>query len=82
MQKVQYRKVGSAESLWVTHTFRSSSSGPTGSQWAQINVTGGTISATPVQQQLYSPGDGIYRWMGSIAADIQGNVVLGYSISN
>src|SRR5262249_15424140 len=62
MQKVQYRKVGSQESLWVSHTFRSSSSGPTGSQWAQINVTGQTVSTTPVQQQKYNPADGIYRW--------------------
>jgi uncharacterized repeat protein (TIGR01451 family) len=82
MQKNQYRKVGSAESLWVTHNFRSSGSGPTGSQWAQIDVTGGTIVTTPVQQQLYDPADGIYRWMGSIAADKQGNVALGYSTSN
>ena len=82
MQKNQYRKVGSAESLWVAHTFRSSSTGPTGSQWAQIDVTGGTIVTTPVQQQLYDPADGIYRWMGSIAADKQGNVALGYSTSN
>src|SRR5262245_15751597 len=82
MQKNQYRKVGCAESLWVTHTFRSSSTGPTGSQWAQIDVTGGTIMTTPVQQQLYDPADGIYRWMGSIAADKQGNIALGYSTSN
>lgn len=82
MQKVQYRKVGSAESLWVTHTFRSSNSGPTGSQWAQINVTGGTIATTPVQQQKYDPADGLYRWMSSIAADNTGNAALGYSASN
>jgi hypothetical protein len=82
MQKNQYRKVGGSESLWVVHTFRSSPGGPTGSQWAQINVTGGTIATTPVQQQLYNPADGIYRWMGSIAADIQGNVAVGYSTSN
>ena len=82
MQKNQYRRVGSAESLWVNHTFRSSSSGPTGLQWAQIDVTGTTIGTTPVQQQLYNPGDGIYRWMGSIAADKDGNVALGYSTSN
>ncbi len=81
MQKVQYRRVGNIESLWVSHTFRSSSSGPTGVQWAQINVTGKTIAATPVQQQLYNPGDGIYRWMGSIAADKRGDAVIGYSIS-
>jgi hypothetical protein len=82
MQKVQYRRVGSAESLWVTHTFRSSSAGSTGSQWAQINVTGGTVGTTPVQQQKYDPADGIYRWMSSIAADKDGNVALGYSTSS
>jgi hypothetical protein len=86
MQKNQYRKVhrrvGSAESLWVTHTFRNPSTGRTGSQWAQVDVTGGTIAAAPVQQQLYDPADGIYRWMSSIAADRQGNVALGYSTSN
>ena len=82
MQKVQYRKVGSQESLWVTHTFRSSSSGPTGSQWAQLNVTGGAIATTPVQQQKYDPADGTYRWMGSIAADKDGNAALGYSLSS
>jgi len=87
MQKNQYRRVrrgrfGFRESLWVTHTFRSSGTGPTGSQWAQIDVTGGTIVTTPVQQQLYDPADGIYRWMSSIAADKQGNVALGYSTSN
>ena len=81
MQKVQYRKVGSGESLWVTHTFRSPNGGPTGQQWAQIDVTGGTIATTPVQQQRFNPGGGLYRWMGSIAADQFGNVALGYSTS-
>jgi hypothetical protein len=85
MQKNQYRRVRRRfdfrESLWVTHTF-SSAAGPTGSQWAQIDVTGGTINPALVQQQLYDPADGIYRWMSSIAADRQGNVALGYSTSN
>ena len=48
MQKNQYRRVRRRfdfrESLWVTHAFRSSAMGPTGSQWAQIDVTGGTIA--------------------------------------
>ncbi len=82
MQKVQYRRVGNTESLWVTHTFRSSKTGPTGSQWAQINVSGGAISTTPAQQQLYDPGDGKYRWASSIAVDKDGNAALGYSTSN
>lgn len=82
MQKVQYRKVGAQESLWVAHTFRSSATGPTGIQWAQINVTGGTVSTTPLQQQKYDPADTLYRFMPSLAVDGQGNMALGYSTSN
>ena len=65
----------------VTHSFQTSA-GPTGSHWAQLNVSGGVVATAPVQQQLYDPADGIYRWMSSIAADRQGNVALGYSTSN
>ena len=82
MQKVQYRKVGSAESLWVTHSTRGGVGLTTRPQWAQINVTGGTVATTPVQQQIYTPDTTIYRWMPSIAADKDGNVALGYSTSN
>ena len=32
---------------------RTSATGPAGIQWAQIDVTGGTIATTPVQQQIY-----------------------------
>ena len=81
MQKAQYLRVGSAESLWVTHTFRASSGGPTGSQWAQLDVTGGTVATTAAQQQKFDPGDGDYRWMSSIATDKDGNTALGYSVS-
>src|SRR5438105_10075767 len=50
MQKVQYRRVGSAESLWVVHTVGNSGAN-TGPQWGQIDVTGRTVATTPVQQQ-------------------------------
>jgi hypothetical protein len=88
MQKVQYRKVGGTESLWVTHNVdpcanvSCTSHGPTAMQWAQIDVTGGTIVTTPVQQQIYVPDATLYRWMGSLAVDSQGNMALGYSTSN
>lgn len=81
MQKVQYRRVGAGESLWVTHTTRDS--GQTARpQWAQINVTAGVIATTPVQQQIFAPDTTLYRWMGSIAADHVGNAAMGYSTSN
>ena len=81
-QKVQYRKVGAAESLWVVHSVRTSSTSTVRPQWAQIDVTGGVIAVTPVQQQIYAPDATLYRWMGSLAVDNQGNMALGYSTSN
>ena len=81
MQKVQYRRVGAVESLWVTHTTRSS--GQTARpQWAQLNVTAGVITTTPIQQQIFTPDTTLYRWMGSIAADHVGNAAMAYSTSS
>jgi len=92
MQKVQYRNIGGQESLWITHTACgitqssvgtcASSSAVTQPVWAQIDVTGGTINTTPVQQQIYSPDTTLYRWMSSLAVDGQGDMAIGYSISN
>src|SRR6266446_3283624 len=61
MMQNQYRNIGGVESLWVNHTTGTpSASTPTGIQWAQINVTGGTINTTPVQQQIFNNGpDGL-----------------------
>ena len=92
MQKVQYRKIGSAESLWVVHTTCGSTQDANGEcstatttmkpQWSQINVTNKTISTTPVQQQIYAPDNALYRWMSSLAVDGQGNMALGYSTAS
>src|SRR5262249_35424372 len=82
MQKAQYRKVGAAESLWVVHSVQTSLGSTVRPQWVQINVTGGTISSTPVQQQIYAPDTTLYRWIPSLAVDAQGNMALGYSTSN
>jgi hypothetical protein len=92
MQRVQYRKIGSAESLWVVHTTCGSAQDASGlcatptttlkPQWSQINVTNKAISTTPVQQQIYAPDTTTYRWMGSLAVDAQGNMALGYSTSS
>jgi len=81
MQKVQYRKIAGVESLWVTHPV-GTGSGTTAMQWAQINVTGGTVATTPVQQQIYAPDTTLYRFMGSLAVDKKGNMALGYTTSN
>jgi hypothetical protein len=85
MMQNQYVNRNGAESLWVNHTVGMVSTQlPTGIQWAQINVTGGTVNATPVQQQIYGnvANDGVSRWMGSLAVDKDGNMALGYSASS
>jgi hypothetical protein len=67
----------------VTHTVQSpNTSTPSGVQWAQLNVTGGSIASSPVQQQIFSNGgDGLWRWMPSLAVDQSGNMAVGYSVS-
>jgi hypothetical protein len=82
MQKVQYRKVAASESLWVVHTVQTPSASTVSPQWAQIDVTGGTVAASLLQEQVFAPDSTMNRWMGSIAADKDGNVALGYSTSN
>jgi hypothetical protein len=82
MQKVRYRNIGGVESLWAVHNIQSSATATTISmQWAQIDVTSGSIAATPVQQQIYQPDATLHRWMGSLAVDNAGNMALGYSTS-
>ena len=83
LQKVPYRRIGSAESLWVVHSVMDIS-GPSTvrPQWAQIDVSGGTISTTAVQQEIYVPDATLHRWMGSLSVDKDGNMALGYSTSN
>jgi Bacterial Ig-like domain (group 3) len=83
MMQAQYRNLAGSESLWVAHAVRTSSSSPTGLQWAQLNVTGKTITTTPVQQQIFTNGnDGLWRWIPSLAVDGAGDMAVGYSTSS
>jgi uncharacterized repeat protein (TIGR01451 family) len=82
MQKVQYRKLPTGESLWVVHTVQPTIHTPVAPQWAQIDVTGGNVATVPVQEQIYLPDTVLNRWLPSIAADTSGNMAIGYSTSN
>ena len=81
MQRVQYRDIGGAESLWVIHTTRVTGSN-TSPQWGQIDVSGGTVHTPIVQQQIFRPDTTLFRWMGSLAVDNAGDMALCYSTSN
>src|ERR1700730_2965372 len=84
MMQNQYRNIAGVESLWAHHTTGTASTvTPTGAQWAQISVTGGTVATTPVQEQIYNNGaDGLNRFMGSLAVDHNGDMALGYTASS
>jgi hypothetical protein len=71
--------------LWASQTVNNNQNGtgPTAVRWYQFDVTGGTIPATPVQQQTFNNGgDGLWRFMPSITVDAQGDMAIGYSVSS
>ena len=81
MHRLAYRNFGTHESL-VTNQSVEAATNIAGIRWYELRSPG---SAPFIHQQgTYAPGtsDGIHRWMGSIAMDQQGNMALGYSVTN
>ena len=85
MTPLTYFNQGGTESLWADSTVcqDANCTQPTGVRWYQFDVTGGNFPATPVQQQTWTNGgDGLYRFMPSVAVDNSGNAAIGYSVSS
>ena len=84
MTPLVYQNRNGIESLWANQTtMLNFPNGPTVVTWYQFDVTGGGFPASPAQQQDWSNGnDGLFRWMGSIAVDQNGNTAIGYSVSS
>jgi len=81
MMQNQYTNIGGRESLWLTHTVGNGGV-PNVAQvrWYELPVTGGTISAVR-QQSTWSP-DSSNRFMPSLAVDKNGDMAVGYSVSD
>ena len=77
--RLAYRNFGTYEAM-VTNQSVEALPGVAGVRWYEIRRTNGQYSL--FQQGTYAPGDGIHRWMGSIAMDQRGNMALGYSVVN
>jgi hypothetical protein len=77
--RLAYRNFKDHESL-VTSQSVEAAPGVAGERWYEIRRLGGTYSL--YQQGTYAPGDGVHRWMGSIAQDKKGDMALGYSVVN
>lgn len=76
--RLAYRNFGTHESL-VTSQSVEATPGVAGMRWYELR----SPNSTPViyQQGTYAP-DSVNRWMGSIAMDRKGNMLLGYSVSD
>ena len=77
--RLAYRNFKGYEAL-VTNQSVEATPGVAGVRWYEIRRTGASYSL--FQQGTYAPGDGVHRWMGSIAQDQKGNMALGYSVVN
>jgi hypothetical protein len=81
MFRLAYRNFGTYESLVVNHSVQvNSGSNQTGVRWYEIRSP--NSAPTIYQQGTYSPDTTTYRWMGSIAQDQNGNIAVGYSVSD
>ena len=84
MYRLAYRNFGTHESLVVNQAVSIGTGKKnirTGIRWYELrNPSAGT--PTVYQQSTYAPGTTDWRWMGSAAMDKQGNLAIGYSISN
>lgn len=78
--RLAYRNFKGYESL-VTAQSVEAAPGQAGMRWYEVrrDLAG---NYTVHQQGTYAPGDGVHRWMGSIAQDKFGNMALGYSVVN
>ena len=78
--RLAYRNFKTYESL-VTNQSVEAAPGVAGVRWYEIRRNGAGVYSL-YQQGTYAPGDGVHRWMGSIAQDKNGNMALGYSVVN
>jgi hypothetical protein len=83
MHRLAYRNAGGYQALTVNHTVNADAPGGdrAGVRWYELRRTG-EADWRIHQQGTYGPGDGLFRWMGSLAADGDGNLALGYSASS
>jgi hypothetical protein len=78
--RLAYRNFKTYESL-VTNQSVEATPGVAGARWYEIRRDGNGVYSL-YQQGTYDPGDGVHRWMGSVAMDKKGNMALGYSVVN
>jgi hypothetical protein len=77
--RLAYRNFKTYEAL-VTAQSVEAAPGVAGMRWYELRRSNGAYSL--YQQGTFAPGDGVHRWMGSVAMDRMGNIGMGYSVVN
>lgn len=77
--RLAYRNFKTHEAM-VTAQSVEAAPGVAGMRWYELRRVGGNYALH--QQGTFAPGDGVQRWMGSVAMDRQGNIAMGYSVVN
>ena len=78
MNRLAYRKFESHESMVVNHSVLVNDYSAI--RWYEFRRPNGNWEV--FQEGTYAPDDGIHRWMGSIAMNANGDIAVGYSVSN
>jgi uncharacterized repeat protein (TIGR01451 family) len=82
MHRLAYRNFGDHESLVVNHSVIADPNLNSGVRWYEIRDPNGNSGGPTVFQQSTFAPDSNYRWMGSIAMDMSGDIAVGYSVSS
>ncbi len=77
--RLPYRNFGSHESMVFNHAV--GVNGVHGIRWYELRKSAAG-NWEIYQQSTFAPGDGVHRWMGSIAMNGKGDIAMGYSVSN
>ncbi|MCX6250948.1 MAG: BACON domain-containing carbohydrate-binding protein [Bacteroidetes bacterium] len=78
MFRNQYRNFSSYETFLTCHSVSINS--VSGVRWYEYRKTGSVWSV--YQQSTYAPSDGKWRWLGSLAMNVNGDIGLAYTVSS
>ncbi|MDY0287002.1 MAG: T9SS type A sorting domain-containing protein [Bacteroidia bacterium] len=78
MYRLQYRNMGTHQAMVLNHTVNAG--GVAGIRWYEFRKS--AMQWELFQEGTFAPGDGLNRWMGSIAMNANGDIALGYTVSN
>ncbi|MEM9774214.1 MAG: hypothetical protein AAF902_06510 [Chloroflexota bacterium] len=84
MQPLQYRHYVNnvvQPSMWANHTV-TVDDGTTGIRWYELRNPSDSTPQVYQQGTFKEEGDSLYRWLGSMAVDGQGNMAIAYSRSS